>query len=119
MKLVITDDHRIVRDGLRWMLDDADSIDVVGEAGSGHELLALLAELSVDVALVDVRMPEMGGLEALERIRHDYPQVRVIMLSMHDEPAYVRPAKCIGCQWAGRCENGWVYHMGTEYPCSR
>lgn len=96
MRVVITDDHRIVRDGLRWMLDDADSIDVVGEAGSGRELLGILAESSVDVALVDVRMPEMGGLEALEQVRRDFPQVRVIMLSMHDEPAYVRRAVELG-----------------------
>lgn len=96
MKVVITDDHRIVRDGLRWMLEDAESIDVVGEAGSGSELLAILAGTSVDVALVDVRMPEMGGLEALEVVHHRYPQVRVIMLSMHDEPAYVRRAVELG-----------------------
>jgi DNA-binding NarL/FixJ family response regulator len=96
VKVVITDDHRIVRDGLRWMLEGAASIDVIGEAGSGGELLAILAESSVDVALVDVRMPEMGGLEALEHVRRDFPQVRVIMLSMHDEPAYVRRAVELG-----------------------
>jgi DNA-binding NarL/FixJ family response regulator len=96
MKVVITDDHRIVRDGLRWMLEDADSISVVGEAGSGAELLALLAESPVDVALVDLRMPGMGGLEALELIRRDFPQVSVLMLSMHDEPAYVRRAVELG-----------------------
>lgn len=78
------------------MLEGADSIDVVGEAGSGSELLAILAEASVDIALVDVRMPEMGGLEALELVRRDFPQVRVIMLSMHDAPAYVRRAVELG-----------------------
>lgn len=96
MKVVIADDHRIVRDGIVWMLSDATPIDISGQAESGEALLELLAVQSVDVVLLDVRMPGMSGLDALERIAREYPQVRVIMLSMHDEPAYVRRAIELG-----------------------
>ncbi len=96
MRVVIADDHRIVRDGIRWMLADADSIEIVGEAESGEALLALLAESPVDIVLLDVRMPGMSGLDALERIRREFPQVRVAVLSMHDQPAYVRRAVELG-----------------------
>lgn len=96
MRVVIADDHRIVRDGIRWMLADAHPIEIVGEAESGEALLALLAESPVDVVLLDVRMPGMSGLDALERIRREFPQVRVAVLSMHDQPAYVRRAVELG-----------------------
>lgn len=96
MRVAIADDHRIVRDGIRWMLADAESIEFAGEADSGAALLELLADSPVDVVLLDVRMPGMSGLEALEQIRREYPQVRVVMLSMHDQPAYVRRAIELG-----------------------
>lgn len=96
MKVVVVDDHRIVRDGIRWMLSDAGSIEIAGDAESGDALLELLADSPVDVVLLDVRMPGKSGLETLEAIRRDFPQVRVIMLSMHDQPAYVRRAIELG-----------------------
>ena len=96
MRIVIADDHRIVRDGLRWMLSEDPSIEVAGEAASGEELLEILAAMPVDVVLLDVRMPGMSGLEALEQIRADYPQVRVVILSMHDQSSYVRRAVELG-----------------------
>ncbi len=96
MKVAIADDHRIVRDGLSWMLSDAEGIEIAGEADSGDALLDLLATTPIDVALVDVRMPGMSGLDALERIRAEFPQVRVVILSMHDQPAYVRRAIELG-----------------------
>lgn len=96
MKVAVADDHRIVREGIRWMLSDAPSIDIAGEADSGEALLEILATTSIDVALVDVRMAGMSGLEALERVREEFPQVRVIILSMYDQPAYVRRAIELG-----------------------
>lgn len=90
MKVAITDDHRVVREGIRYMLGDAPGIEVVGEAESGEEILALVASEPVDVVLLDVRMPGMGGLDVLERLNATAPQVRVLMLSMHDQLAYVR-----------------------------
>lgn len=96
MRLVIADDHGIVREGLRWMLAESEGLEIVGEAGSGEELLSLLADVGADVVLVDVRMPGIGGLEALMRMRVRFPEVRAIVLSMHDQPAYVRRAVAAG-----------------------
>lgn len=96
MRIILADDHRIVREGLRVLLADRDDIEIVGEAENGRELLDLLRTTKPDVVVLDVRMPEMTGLEALEQIRDLAPQVRVIVLSMHDEPAYVRRAIDLG-----------------------
>lgn len=96
MKIIIADDHRIVREGLRWMLEDEPSVDIIGEADNGATLLELLDRLDADVVLLDVRMPGMTGLEALETIRDRHPDLRVVILSMHDEPAYVRRAVELG-----------------------
>ncbi|MEX1281126.1 MAG: response regulator transcription factor [Acidimicrobiia bacterium] len=95
MRVVITDDHGIVREGIRWMLADSD-VDIVGEADSGEALLDLLATEAADVVLLDLRMPGIGGLEALRRIRRDHPMVRVLMLTMHDRPTHVREAMALG-----------------------
>lgn len=95
MRVILADDHRIVRDGIRWMLAGED-VEVVGEAADGAELLALLEATPADLVLLDVRMPGMGGLEALERLHEVAPEIRVIVLSMHDEPAYVRRAVELG-----------------------
>lgn len=93
MRVVLADDHRVVREGLRYMLEGEPGVEIVGEVASGEELLELLeSALEVDVVLLDVRMPGMGGLEALEEVLDRCPDVRVLMLSMHDQPAYVRRA---------------------------
>lgn len=94
--MVIADDHRIVREGLAFMLSDADDVEIVGEASNGAELLELLETTPVDVVLLDVRMPGMSGLEALERIAEKASGVKVVVLSMHDEPAYVARAVELG-----------------------
>lgn len=96
MRIVITDDHRVVREGIRYMLSDVPGLEVVGEAENGEELLGIVATEPVDVVLLDVRMPGMSGLEALERVREIAPQVRVLMLSMHDQPGYVRRSLELG-----------------------
>ncbi len=96
MRIVIADDHRIVREGLRFLLSERPDIEIVGEAENGRELLELLTTTDVDVVVLDVRMPEMTGLDALARLKELEPEVRVIVLSMHDEPAYVRRAIELG-----------------------
>ena len=96
MRLVIADDHRVVRDGIRYMLADATGIEIAGEASSGEQLIDLLETDPVDVVLLDVRMPGMSGFEVLERLQEGLSQVRVIMLSMHDAPGYVRRAIELG-----------------------
>jgi DNA-binding NarL/FixJ family response regulator len=96
MRVVIADDHWTVRDGLRWMLADYADIEVVGEAADGRELLELLEAVPADVVLLDVNMPEMTGLEALELIKEVAPDTRVIVLSMYDKAVYVKRAIELG-----------------------
>lgn len=96
VRVMLVDDHRIVREGLAYMLGGIDGIDLVGEAGSGAELLATVDQIHPDVVLLDVHMPEMSGLEALERLRRDHPDVKVIMLTMHDQAGYVQQALRLG-----------------------
>ncbi|GMQ84757.1 MAG: response regulator transcription factor [Acidimicrobiia bacterium] len=96
MRIVLADDHRVVREGIRYMLSDEPDVEIVGEAETGDELLGLIESEPVDVVLLDVRMPGMSGFDALERLVEIAPQVRVLMLSMHDQPAYVRRAMELG-----------------------
>lgn len=96
MRVVIADDHRIVREGLRFMLSDHPDVEIVAEAENGEDLLETLEEVKADVVLLDLRMPGMTGLEALDRISADHPRTKVIILSMHDDPGYVRRAVELG-----------------------
>src|SRR6266545_6318194 len=83
IKVLIADDHVLVRQGLREYLDMSADIEVIAEASNGQEALAVLekAEPHPDIALIDVRMPKMDGLEAARAIRKDHPDTRVVMLS--------------------------------------
>ena len=96
MKVIIADDHRIVREGIRWMLENEESIKIVGEAGSGQELLALLDEVDADVVLLDIRMPDMSGLEVLTAFREREDAPPALMLSMYHEPGLVQQAIALG-----------------------
>lgn len=95
-RLLLCDDHRIVRDGIRWMLVDEPAIEVVAEAASGAELLAALDEVEVDVVLLDVRMPGMSGLETLAALADIPAAPCVLMLSMYDEPELIQQAVALG-----------------------
>jgi len=96
VKVIIADDHRIVREGIRWMLENEQSISIVGEAGSGQELLALLDEVDADVVLLDIRMPDMSGLEVLAAFQDREDAPPAIMLSMYHEPGLVQQAIALG-----------------------
>ena len=97
MRVVIADDHAVVRDGLRWMLATEDEIEIVAEVGNGAELVDLLGNGGdVDVVLLDLRMPDMTGFDVLEAVPEVAPEVRLLVLSMHDEPAFVRRAFELG-----------------------
>jgi DNA-binding NarL/FixJ family response regulator len=89
MRVLIADDHGIVRSGLRKLLESEDRIEVVAEASDGAEARDLALEHRPDLAILDVKMPEMGGLEATREIRREAPDVSVLILSMHDEERYL------------------------------
>src|SRR3990172_4093721 len=91
MRVVIVDDHTLVRDGIRWMLINEPSIEVVGEASNGQELLAMLGGLDCDVVLLDIRMPTMSGLEVLTALK-GRSSPPVLVLSMYDDAALVQEA---------------------------
>lgn len=96
MKVILADDHRIVRDGIGMLLAPETDIDVVGEASNGDELLELLGAVEADVVLLDLRMPDKSGLEVLEELQRREQTPRVIVLSMQDDPSYVKRAIELG-----------------------
>ena len=89
IRVVLADDHAVVRAGIRAMLESLGGIEVVGQATNGREALALVEQHHPDVLLCDISMPEMNGLEATTRVVKESPNVRVIVLSMHTSEEYV------------------------------
>ena len=85
IRVLITDDHLIVREGLRLILETADDIEVVGEARDGVECLQLAAEHKPDLVLMDLQMPRMDGITAIEHLRKNHPQIAVVILTTYNE----------------------------------
>lgn len=92
IKVLIADDHAVLRAGLRMLLDAQPDIHVIGEAGSGAELLGLATTLKPDLVLLDLSMPGLDGLEALPLLRKTAPEARIMVLTMHDDESYLRQA---------------------------
>lgn len=89
IRVLLVDDHEIVRQGLRLLLETSDDIEVVGEAADGAQALAVVAEARPDVVLMDIRMPRLDGIEATERLRVDHPDVAVVILTTFNEDELV------------------------------
>lgn len=88
IRVVLAEDHKLVRQGTRVYLESM-GVAVIGEAANGVEAVKLARELQPDVVIMDIHMPELTGIEATRRIRHDNDEIRVLVLSAYDDPAYV------------------------------
>jgi DNA-binding NarL/FixJ family response regulator len=109
IKVIITDDHTLIRDGLKSLLKSDRSIQVVGEAENGAQLLELLETVTPDVIMLDLNMPVMDGFEALTQVQAKYPHVKVLILTMLDQDSYVTKVRTAGAlgyvlKTAGRTE---------------
>lgn len=91
IRVLVVDDHTIVRDGICALLALSGDIEVVGEATNGNEALKMVDQLHPDVVLMDIAMPIMGGLEATRRISKEFPKTRVLVITQHDDKEYVFP----------------------------
>ena len=85
IRILITDDHLIVREGLRLILETVEGVDIVGEASDGAECLRLVSELQPDVILMDLQMPRMDGITAIDRLRSEYPEIAIVILTTFNE----------------------------------
>jgi two-component system nitrate/nitrite response regulator NarL len=89
IKIILVDDHPLFREGIASRLNMQDDIEIIAEAENGLQLLELLATIAPDIVMMDISMPEMNGMDALEIINEKFPNVHIIMLSMHDDKEYI------------------------------
>lgn len=95
-KILLCDDHQLIIDGLKNILLDQSDLTLIGEANNGQQALKILEVLQPDLVLMDIDMPVMNGLEATQQIRKKFPNVKVMILTMHDESSLVRKIMEIG-----------------------
>jgi DNA-binding NarL/FixJ family response regulator len=88
-RVLLVEDHTVLREGLKALFADEPDLKVVGEAGDGREALTLVAELNPNIVVMDISLPNLNGIEATRQIRRDYPGVQVVILSMHANEEYV------------------------------
>lgn len=88
IKIILADDHCLVRTGLRRLLDDVDGLSVIGEADNGNDAILRVNELTPDVAILDINMPGLNGIQATEILRRDHPELKIIIISMHSDELF-------------------------------
>jgi DNA-binding NarL/FixJ family response regulator len=98
IRVLIADDHAVVREGIRHVLSSGGGFDVVGEAANGAQAVKLATELHPEVVVLDLSMPELSGLDAVSRIRDAVPEARILVLSIHDHEEYVLQSVRAGAQ---------------------
>lgn len=89
IKILLVDDHKIIRDGIKALIQSQSNIEIVGECGDGVEVIPFLNKNDVDVILMDINMPIVNGIEATSIVTEKFPKVAVLALTMHDEEAYI------------------------------
>ena len=96
VKILIADDHQIVLDGLKMVLSAREDFEVVGEASNGLEVLEFVSKNKVDIVVLDINMPEMDGIKCAKKIKADYPNIKVIILTMYAQKSFVEEIVKIG-----------------------
>ena len=115
IQVMLVEDHALVRAGIRELLSKIEGVSVVAESSNGRTALKMLRECFVDIILMDIAMPEMNGLQVLSIVRQQYPNVRVIMLSMHADEEYVLTALRAGAAGYLLKDSGIVeLHLAIE-----
>jgi two-component system, NarL family, response regulator NreC len=112
IRVILAEDHTLVRQGFRRMLEDESRIEVVGEASTGLAAIELTKKLKPDVVVMDLSMPELGGMEATEEILKALPETKILILSMYSNDAYVRKAFELGAR-------GYVLKNAMEVDLTR
>ncbi len=98
IKVLLVDDHAVVRDGIRARLEQNTKFEVVGEAVNGREAILMVGELLPDVVLMDISMPVMNGMDAAKILRDNFPEIKVIILTMHEHKEYIQGVIRCGAQ---------------------
>ncbi len=96
IRILLADDHKILREGIRSLLEDHTDMVVVGEAEDGRTAVQMAGELQPDVVVMDIGMPLLNGLEATRQIKRDYPNVKILILTVHDNEEYIRQVLAAG-----------------------
>ncbi len=89
IKIILTDDHQLFRDGIKSLLDDVENINVIGEASNKTELFDILKTKIPDIILLDITLPETSGIEITKKIKQNFPNINILILSMHNEDEFV------------------------------
>jgi RNA polymerase sigma factor (sigma-70 family) len=127
IRVIIADDHAVVRQGIRHVLEDIDGLEVIAEAGNGNEVLRLMETATPDLLVLDISMPKKTGLEVAKELRAAGSEVAILVLSMHDDPEYVLEAVRAGADGyilkdvgpAELREAVEAVHAGKEYFAER
>jgi len=88
IRLMLVDDHAVVRSGLRMLLENEEDLLLIGEAGSGKEALELVTELKPDVVIMDITLPDMSGIEVTQQLKQKHPKIAVVALTIHEDQQY-------------------------------
>ena len=96
LRILLADDHKIVREGLKLLINSQRDMQVVGEAANGKEVLVKARELKPDVVVMDLSMPELNGLQATERLKAECPEMKVVALTAHEDESYLRQLCKVG-----------------------